>query len=126
MTSSPKIVRRVTADKYGYGRKARHLVVALEGETSSPPMNSSGARVYPARLWDVYWWMLRCQADKIRMEELLLKTRKAARLASRRQRDAERAIVSIRHMNLHRLVAHPTKSRSFTVSAVRCHRRVPS
>ena len=93
MTKLTKIVRRVTADKYGYGRKARHLVVALERGDLIATHEFKRRTVYPARLWDVYWWMLRCQADKIRMERLRqLKTRKAARLASRRQRDAERRL----------------------------------
>jgi hypothetical protein len=38
--------------------------------------------------------MLRCQADRIRMERLRrLKARKAARLAGRRQRAAEKRLI---------------------------------
>ena len=93
MTKLTKIVRRVTTEKYGYGRKARHLVVALERGDLIAIHEHRRRTVYRARLWDVYWWMLRCQADKIRMERLRqLKARKAARLATRRQRDAERRL----------------------------------
>jgi hypothetical protein len=90
MTKLTKIVRRVTAEKYGHGRKARPLVVALEREDLIAIHEHRRRTVYRARLWDVYWWKLRCKADRIRMETLRqLKARKAARLARRRQRDAE-------------------------------------
>jgi hypothetical protein len=95
MTKLTKIVRRVTAGKYGHGRKARPLVVALEREDLIAIHEHRRRTVYRARLWDVYWWMLRCQADRIRMGKLReRKVRKAARLATRRQRDAEK-----RHFN---------------------------
>jgi hypothetical protein len=95
MTTLTKTVRRATAEKYGYGRKARKLVVAFEREDLIAIREFKRRTVYRARLWDVYWWMLRCQADKIRMEKLRQrKARKAARLARRRQRDAERKLIS--------------------------------
>jgi hypothetical protein len=93
MTKLTKSVRRVTAEKYGHGRKARPLVVALEREDLIAIHEHRRRTVYRARLWDVYWWMLRCQADRIRMEKLReRKARKAADLARRRVRDAEKRL----------------------------------
>jgi hypothetical protein len=93
MTKLTKIVRRVTAENYGHGRKARPLVVALEREDLIAIHEHRRRTVYRARLWDVYWWMLRCQADRIRMEKLReRKARKAARLGRRRVRDAEKRL----------------------------------
>lgn len=94
MTTLTKTLKRVTAEKYGHGRQARKLVVAFERGDLIAIHEHRRRTVYRARLWDVYWWMLRCQADKIRMERLRqLKARKAARLATRRQRDAERRLL---------------------------------
>src|SRR5437016_1489814 len=90
MTPLNKPVRRVTVDEYGYGRRRRKLVIALEkGDLIT--LREHGRRTrHTARLWDVYWWMLRCEADKTRMEKLRkLKAREAARFAERRQRAAE-------------------------------------
>lgn len=84
MTPLNKTVRRVTVDKYGYGRNRRKLVVALEkGDLIS--LRELGRRTrHTARLWDVYWWILRCEADKARLERLRQrKARQAARLAER-------------------------------------------
>ena len=80
MTPLNKTVRRLTVDEYGYGRNRRKLVVALEkGDLIT--LREHGCRTrHTARLWDVYWWILRCEADKVRMEELReRKYRKAAR-----------------------------------------------
>ena len=93
MTPLNKTVRRVTVDEYGYGHNRRKLVVALEkGDLIT--LREHGCRTrHTARLWDIYWWMLRCEADKVRMEKLRdRKSRKAARLADRRQRTAERRL----------------------------------
>ncbi len=93
MTPLNKPVRRVTVDEYGYGRRRRKLVIALEkGDLIT--LREHGRRTrHTARLWDVYWWMLRCEADKTRMEKLRkLKAREAARFAERRQRAAERRL----------------------------------
>src|SRR6266542_3784777 len=93
MTPLTKTVRRLTVDKYGYGRNRRKLVVALEkGDLIT--LREQGRRTrHTARLFDVYWWLLRCEADKTRMEKLReRKARKAARLAERRQRTAERRL----------------------------------
>jgi hypothetical protein len=93
MTKLTKTVRRVTAEKYGHGKKARQLVVAFERGDIIAIHELRRRTVYRARLWDAYWWMLRCQADKSRMEKLReIKARKATRLAARRQRDAERRL----------------------------------
>ena len=81
MTTLNKTVRRVTVDEYGYGRNRRKLVVALEkGDLIT--LREQGRRTgHSARLWDLYWWMLRCEADKVRMERLRdRKNHKAARL----------------------------------------------
>ena len=91
MTPLNKTVRRLTVDEYGYGRNRRKLVVALEkGDLIT--LREHGCRTrHTARLWDIYWWMLRCEADKVRTEKLRdRKSRKAARLADHRQRTAER------------------------------------
>ena len=93
MTPLHKAVHRVTVDEYGYGRRRRKLVVALEkGDLIT--LREQGRRTrHTARLWDVYWWILRCEADKARMEKARERqTRKAARLAERRQRAAERQL----------------------------------
>lgn len=93
MTPLEKPVRRVTQAAYGYGRNARKLVIVLQkGDLIT--IREQGRRTsHTARLYDVLWWMLRCEADKVRMEKLReLKARKAARLAERRQRSAERRL----------------------------------
>ncbi len=93
MTTLTKTVRRVTQDAYGYGRNARKLVVAFEkGDLIT--IRELGRRTkHTARLYDVLWWMLRCQADKARMEKFReRKTKKATRLAERRHRAAERRL----------------------------------
>ena len=70
MTPLNKTVRRLTVDEYGYGRNRRKLVVALEkGDLIT--LREHGRRTHhTTRLWDIYWWMLRCEADKARMEKL--------------------------------------------------------
>ena len=80
MTPLTKTVRRVTVDKYGYGCNRRKLVVALEkGDLIT--LREQGCRTrHTARLWDVYWWILSYEADKVRMEKLReRKHHKAAR-----------------------------------------------
>jgi hypothetical protein len=80
MTTLNNPVRRVTREVYGYGRKARRLVVALEpGDIIT--LREHGRRTrHTARLHDVLWWMLRTAADKARMEKLRArKARKAGR-----------------------------------------------
>ena len=94
MTTLDKTVRRVTQDVYGYGRHARKLVVAFEkGDLLT--IREQGRRTkHTARLYDVFWWLLRCEADKVQMEKLReRKARKASRLAERRQRAAERLLL---------------------------------
>src|SRR5947209_1158455 len=81
MTPLYKAIRRVTVDEYGYGRRRRKLVVALEkGDLIT--IREFGRRImHTARLYDVLWWMLRCEADKVRIEKLReRKARKATRL----------------------------------------------
>ena len=93
MTPLTKTVRRVTQETYGYGHNARKLVVALErGDLIT--IREQGRRTkHTARLIDVRWWMLRCEADKALMEKLReRKASKAARLTARRQRAAERRL----------------------------------
>ncbi|MGP8200807.1 MAG: hypothetical protein ACLQU4_15030 [Limisphaerales bacterium] len=95
MTPLNKTVRRVTLETYGYGRNARKLVVAFErGDLIT--IREQGRRAkHTARLVDVRWWMLRSQADKAMMEKLRQrKAKKAARMAARRQRAAERRLFS--------------------------------
>lgn len=94
MTALTKTVSRVTLEMYGYGRNARKLVVSLEkGDLIT--IREQGRRTrHTARLIDIRWWMLRCEADKIRMEKLReRKAKKVARLARQRQRAAERRLV---------------------------------
>jgi hypothetical protein len=91
MTPLNKPVRRVTVDEYGYGRRRRKLVVALENGDLITIRELGRRTKHTARLYDVLWWMLRCEADKVRMEKLReRKAHKAARLAERRRRVAER------------------------------------
>jgi hypothetical protein len=93
MTTLTKTVRRVTVEEYGYGKNARKLVVALEkGDLVTIREHRRRAK-FSARICNVYWWMLRCQADRVRMEKLReRKAAKAARLAARRQRAATRRL----------------------------------
>ena len=93
MTTLDKPVRRLTRDTYGYGRNARKLVVILQKGDLITIREQGRRTAHTARLYDVLWWMLRCKADKVRMEELReRKARKAARLAVRRQQAAERRL----------------------------------
>ena len=69
MTPLNRTVRRLTVDEYGYGRNRRKLVVALEkGDLITLREHRCRTR-HTARLFDVYWWLLRCEADKVRMEK---------------------------------------------------------
>jgi hypothetical protein len=95
MTTLTKTVRRVTLGTYGYGRNARKLVAAFEkGDLIT--IREFGRRTKDtARIYDVLWWMKRSKAAKTQMEKLRgRKARKAARLATRRQRTAERRLFS--------------------------------
>lgn len=88
MTSNTKIVRRVTRDTYGYGRNARNLVVAYEKAEIITVCEQGRRTKHTARPYDVLWWMLRCQADKTRMEKLReCKAKKAARLVKGGRQD---------------------------------------
>jgi len=93
MTTITKTTRRVTVETYGYGKRARKLVAAFErGDLISIREHRRRAK-FSARIYDIYCWMLRCQADRIRMEKLReRKTAKAARLAARRQRAATKRL----------------------------------
>ncbi len=93
MTTLDKPVCRLTRDFYGHGRKAHKLVIVLEkGDLIT--IREHRCRVkHTVRLYDVFWWMLRSEAEKAHMEKLRqIKTRKAARLADQRQRRAERKL----------------------------------
>lgn len=95
MTLITKSIRRVTVEKYGYGRNARKLVVAFEKGDLLTIREQRRREKFSARICDIYWWMLRCQADRVRMEKLReRKAAKAARLAARRQRAATRRLFS--------------------------------
>jgi hypothetical protein len=85
MTTLTKTIRRVTVEKYGYGQNARKLVATFElGDLISIREHRRRA-TFSARIYDVYCWILRSHADKIRMEKLRQrKAAKAARLAARR------------------------------------------
>lgn len=85
MTALTKTVRRVTIEKYGYGQNARKLVAMFErGDLISIREHRRRAK-FSARIYDVYCWILRSHADKIRMEKLRQrKAEKAALLAARR------------------------------------------
>jgi len=93
MTPLNKTVRRVTIGEYGYGRNRRKLIVELEKGDLFILREQRRRTRHTARLFDVYWWLLRCEADKARMEKLReRKARMAARLADRRERTAERRL----------------------------------
>jgi hypothetical protein len=87
MTPITKTIRRVTIEEYGYGQNARKLVAAFEqGDLVTIREHRRRAK-FSARIYDIYCWILRCQADKIRMEKLReRKAAMAARLAARRRR----------------------------------------
>jgi len=81
MTTLTKTIRRVTVEKYGYGQNARKLVAMFErGDLISIREHRRRAK-FSARIYDVYCWILRSHADKIRMEKL--RQRKAAKAARR-------------------------------------------
>ncbi len=93
MTSLNRTVRRVTLESYGYGRNARKLVVTLEkGDLIT--IRELGRRTgHTARLIDVRWWLLRCEADKLRMAKLRdQKALLAKQRSERQQRAAERRL----------------------------------
>ena len=93
LTTLTKTIRRVTVETYGYGGKSRKLVAALEKGDLITIYERRRRAKFTARLIDVYWWMLRCQSDKVRMERLRKrKAAKAARLAAQRQSRAERRL----------------------------------
>jgi hypothetical protein len=93
MTTLTKTIRRVTVQKYGYGSNARKLVAAFEQGDLITIREHRRRTKLTARIGDIYWWMLRCHADKLRMEKLReRKARKAARLAARRQHTAEKRL----------------------------------
>jgi hypothetical protein len=93
MTPITKTIRRVTLETYGYGKRARKLVAAFErGDLVTIRKHRRRAK-FSARIYDIYCWMLRCQADKLRMEKLReRKVAKVARLAARRQRAATKRL----------------------------------
>ena len=70
MTPLHKTVQRVTLEQYGYGRHRRKLVVALEKGDLITLREQRRRTSHTARLFDVYWWLLRCEADKARIEKL--------------------------------------------------------
>lgn len=93
LTTLTKTIRRVTVDTYGYGKNTRKLVAALEKGDLITIYEHRRRTKFTVRIVDVYWWLLRCQADKIRMERLRRrKSAKATRLAAQRQRRAERRL----------------------------------
>jgi hypothetical protein len=93
MTTLDRPVRRVTQDPYGYGRNARKLVIILHKSDLITIREQGRRTAHTARLYDVLWWMLRCEADKARMEKLReLKVRKAVRLAERRRSSAAKRL----------------------------------
>jgi len=70
MTPLNKTVQRVTVNEFGYGRNRRKLVVALE-KGDLIRLREHGCRTrHTAGLCDIYWWMLPCEPDKVRMEKL--------------------------------------------------------
>ena len=88
MTPLTKTVRRVTLEEYGYGRHRRKIVVELErGDLITLRELRSRTR-HTARLVDVYWWLLRCEADKARMEKLRERKRRKPRDEAHSQKRA--------------------------------------
>ena len=95
MTTLTKTIRRVTIEKYGYGRNARKLVAAFEKGDLITIREHRRRITDTARIYDVLCWMKRSKAAKIHMEKLReRKAAKAARLAARRQRAATRRLFS--------------------------------
>jgi transcription initiation factor IIE alpha subunit len=93
MTALIKIVRRVSQEAYGHGKKARKLLIALEKGDLITIHEHRRRTKQTARVYDVLWWMLRSEADRAHMERLRqIKARKASRLAEQRQRSAERRL----------------------------------
>ncbi len=75
----------MTVEKYGYGQNARKLVATFERGDLISIREHRRRATFSARIYDVYCWILRSHADKIRMEKLRQrKAAKAARLAARR------------------------------------------
>ena len=82
MTTLTKTIRRVTIEKYGYGRNSRKLVAAFEKGDLITIREHRRRTTDTARIYDVLCWMKRSKAAK------------AARLAARRQRAATRRLFS--------------------------------
>ena len=95
MTTLTKTIRRVTIEKYGYGRNARKLVAAFEKGDLITIREHRRRTTDTARIYDVLCWMKRSKAAKIHMEKLReRKAAKAARLTAGRQRAATRRLFS--------------------------------
>jgi hypothetical protein len=89
------MVRRVTAERYGYcaERRRKRLVVTLEPGDIIRIREQNRRENYTARLWDVYVWMIRCAANVKQLERARRrKTVRAERLARQRQARAEKRL----------------------------------
>lgn len=69
MTPLTKPVRRMTVETYGYGRNARKLVAAFEKGDLVSICEHRCRTKFSMRIYDIYCWMLRCHAEKIRREK---------------------------------------------------------
>jgi hypothetical protein len=114
MTLLNKTIRRVTLDEYGYGRNRRKLVVTLEkGDLIT--LREQGRRLrHTARLIDVYWWLLRCEADHARMEKLReRKARKAARQPTPDSEPPNGGVFTIRNAQTPIFESRPSTRKSY-------------
>lgn len=86
-----KRIRRLTREKYGFNHKKRKLVLIVEPTDLVTVKEFKSRRAYSVRLWDLFVWRVRCEAEKAHMEKLRLKKqKKAERLARQRLDAAER------------------------------------
>ena len=87
-TGKAKRIRRVTREEYGYNHRKRKLVLIVEACDLVTVKEFKSRRTYSVRVWDLFVWRVRCEAEKAHMEKLRLKKQKRAERLARRRLDA--------------------------------------
>lgn len=91
----PDRLMRVTRDAYGHTGKKRRMVVILEGKDliTIKPLKTRAGLAVSGNVWDIYYMLMRGQAQKRQLEKA---REKQARMKAARERrqiaDADRRI----------------------------------
>jgi hypothetical protein len=92
-TGKAKNLRRITREEYGFTHRKRKIVLSLASPDLITVREFKSRQSYSVRVWDLFVWRVRCEAEKAHMEKLRLKKqKKAERLARRRIDDADRRL----------------------------------